>query len=258
MAARLAAGAALGAVLALGGCAGSSDSARPSNDAATYNVQLGVAYLQQGDLATAKEKLERARTQDSRSAEVHSALALLYERLGDDKKADTEYRSAQQLAPDDPELQNNYAVYLCRTGRVDEGVKRFEAAGANRLYRTPWAAYTNAGVCLRSAHRDADAEVHLERALAVRPDYAEALLQLSDLEFSQQRQALARTRIDVFLMRNAATPDLLLLAWRIAGAEQDQPGADGYARRLAKEFPNSEQARAVGAATATPHAGNGG
>jgi type IV pilus assembly protein PilF len=250
---------AFGAALALGGCAsGGSESARPTNDAAKLNVELGVAYLQQGDLATAKEKLERARVQDPHSAAVHGALAMLYERLADDKKADAEYRTAQQLTPNDPELQNNYAVYLCRTGRVDEGVKRFEAAAANRLYRTPWAAYTNAGVCLRAEHRDTDAEAHFERALAVRPDYAEAMLQLSDLEFSLQHQALARTRIDVFLMRNAATPDLLLLAWRIAGAQKDQPGADRYAQRLAKEFPNSEQARAVGAATAAPHAGDGG
>jgi len=40
---------------------------------------------------------------------------------------------------------NNYAVYLCQNGRTDEGVRRFEEAAHNALYRTPEAAYTNAG-----------------------------------------------------------------------------------------------------------------
>jgi type IV pilus assembly protein PilF len=245
------------AALAVAGCASENTSVRPTSEAANYNLQLGVAYLQQGDLATAKDKLERARTQDPHSAGVHSALALLDERLGDDKKADAEYRTAQELTPADPELQNNYAVFLCGKGRVDEGVKRFEQAGANRLYRTPWAAYTNAGVCLRSAHRNGEAEAHFERALAVRPDYAEAVFQLADLEFTLQHQALARSRIDIFLMRNPPTADLLLLAWRIAEDQMDQPGAERYAQRLAKEFPNSDQARAVGAAAPAARPGNG-
>jgi type IV pilus assembly protein PilF len=240
----------LGALGLLAGCAGNGGAKRASTDAASYNVQLGLGYLEQGDLATAKDKLERAGTQDPHNAQVRSALAMLYERLGNDKKADAEYRTAQQLAPDDPELENNYAVYLCRKGRVDEGVKRFEEAGGNPLYRTPWAAYTNAGVCLRSAKRDTEAESRFERALAIRPDYAEAMLQLGDLEASQQHYVLARGRIDIFLLRFPATPDLLLLAWRIAQTQNDKPGADHYAQRLAKEFPNSDQAHAVGASRA--------
>src|SRR5207245_1186372 len=81
----------------------------------------------------------------------------LFQRMGDAPKADAEFRTALRLAPHDPEVVNNYAVYLCQNGRINDGVRHFEEAAHNALYRTPEAAYTNAGVCLRAAKRDEEA-----------------------------------------------------------------------------------------------------
>jgi type IV pilus assembly protein PilF len=243
-----------GAVLALvtlAGCVGANSNAPTrKSDAARINVQLGLGYLQQGNLAIAKEKLERALSEDPDSADVHAALGLLDEKIGKDKDADREYHRALSLAPQDPSMLNNYAVYLCSHGREVEGVRYFEQAATNPLYRTPWAAYTNAGVCLRSAHHDAEAAQRFVRAQQSNPTYSEAVYQASDLDFSMQRNAQARLRIDLFLLANPATPDLLLLAWRIAGAQQDPGAATRYAARLQKEFPNSDQAHALAARNA--------
>src|SRR4029077_14579277 len=128
----------------LSACASTDGSNGPEDSpaAASANKQLGSAYLQQGNLPIAKDKLERAVRQAPRDPAVHGLLATLYQRLGDDKRAESEYRSALSLAPNDPEQLNNYAVFLCGSGRVDEGVKRFQDAARNRLYSTPWAAYT--------------------------------------------------------------------------------------------------------------------
>jgi type IV pilus assembly protein PilF len=241
--------------LALAACASSHDSngsVTRSEAAARINLQLGVGYLQEGNLAIAKEKLERARSQDPHNPEVHGAIALLDERLGKDKEADKEYRTALELAPHDPAMLNNYAVFLCSHERVDEGVRYFEQAATNPLYRTPWAAYTNAGVCMRGAHRDADAAQRFNRALQSNPAYSEAVFQASDLDFQQQKLADARFRIDVFLLTNPATPDLLLLAYRIAQAQQDATAQQRYGLRLSQEFPNSEQAHALAASKMNP------
>ena len=54
-----------------------------NEEAAGYNVQLGLGYLQKGDLAIAKQKLERAQSEGPHNPQVHSAMGLLYERLGD-------------------------------------------------------------------------------------------------------------------------------------------------------------------------------
>jgi len=79
------------AALGLAGCVSSGDdkpTAKSDTDAASYNLQLGFSYLQQGNLVVAKDKLERAQAQNPRSPTVHSALGMLYERLGDPKRAD--------------------------------------------------------------------------------------------------------------------------------------------------------------------------
>jgi type IV pilus assembly protein PilF len=183
---------------------------------------------------------------------VHAALGLLDEKLGKDKDADREYHRALSLAPQDPSMLNNYAVYLCSHGRAVEGERYFEQAATNPLYRTPWAAYTNAGVCLRNAHHDAEAAQRFARAQQSNPSYSEAVYQASDLDFSSQRNAQARLRIDLFLLNNPATPDLLLLAWRIAVAEQDAAAATHYGSRLQRDFPNSDQAHALVAHDANP------
>ena len=230
--------------LLVAGCA-TTGGAEAAATAGSANLQLGSAYLQQGNLAVAKDKLERAVKQAPRDPAVHGLLAMLYQRLGDDHRAETEYRSALSLAPRDPEQLNNYAVFLCGAGRVDEGVSRFQEAARNPLYRTPWAAYTNSGVCLRGAKRDAEAEPLFVRALQVRPDYTEAAVQLVDLQLSLDRPADGYNRVVEFLRNNAPSADLLLLGWRAARAQPNPANAAQMAWRLQTEFPDSEQARTL-------------
>ena len=213
--------------------------------AGAANRQLGAAYLQQGNLPIAKEKLERAAKQSPKDPVIHGLLGLLYHRLGDDKRAEKEHRMALELAPGDPEQLNNYAVFLCDLGRADEGVSRFEEAARNPLYRTPWAAYTNAGVCLRGAKREAEAEPLFLRALQVQPDYTEAVVQLADMELSQHRAADAYKRVADFMKTDPANPELLLLGWRAAHEMKDPAAAAQMAWRLQSDFPDSDQAHTL-------------
>src|SRR5262245_38916816 len=153
----------------------------PQDAAAKYNIQLGTAYLQQGKYALAKEKLERSLKQNPKDPDVHTSLGLLYDRTGSPQLADKHFREALRLAPGKPDLLNNYAVYLCKNGRVDEGVDRFVTVAANKFYPTPEVALTNAGVCLRGAKRLDDAEQKFIGAIRARPNYSEATVQLAGL-----------------------------------------------------------------------------
>jgi type IV pilus assembly protein PilF len=234
------------AVLLLVACGSNAKrQAEKAHEAAVYNVQLGVAYMNQGNLELAKDKLDRALTQDPDSADVHSARATLYARLKQRDKADEEFRTALRIAPHDPRMVNNYAVYLCENGRNDEGVKRFLEAARNPLYPTPEAAYTNAGVCLRAAKRDDEARVNFTHALQLKPNFAEAEFQLANLQFEHGELAPARAGIDSFIGTYNATADLLLLGVRVARAQNDRLGAQRYARKLQLDFPGTDQARAL-------------
>jgi type IV pilus assembly protein PilF len=238
----------LGVALALAaGCVTTGDEGRPVSDvdAAASNVKLGVAYMQQGNLALAKEKLERAEKQDPKNLEVHTSLAILYERLGRSEEAEREYQAALKVAPESADVSNNYAVFLCRAGKPDQAIRLFESAARDQLYRTPWAAYTNAGVCLRSAKRGADAVPYLERAIGMRPDYAEAVRELGDLQIELGKPDLAISAVERFLALGRNSPEVLLVGVRAALAKGDRVAADNYARRLRRDFPASASARAL-------------
>jgi type IV pilus assembly protein PilF len=233
------------AVLALAGCSSTNDRAKKKGDASNYNMQLGMAYLNQGDLGLAKEKLDRAVVENPGDPNVHSAMAMLQDRLGHPDQADKEFKAALSLGPRNPDVLNNYAVYLCRSGRVDDGVKAFEEAAHNALYRTPEAAYTNAGVCLRGAKRDTQAAMSFRRALRVKPNFAEAAYQLADLDFRRGEIKDARETVDQFIGAFEPTPDLLLLGAQIARKQGDRMAEEKFARKLRMDFPSSDQTRAL-------------
>jgi type IV pilus assembly protein PilF len=233
------------AASAIGGVAGAADAVGLNPDAARANVQLGVAYMQQGNLALAKEKLDRALKQAPKSVDVHTALAYLYERLEKPQKAEEEYELAMRLAPASSDVRNNYAVYLCRNGKVDKALAQFDVAARDRLYATPWAALTNAAVCLRSAKRGQEAVRYLDEAIRIRPDYAAAVFEQADLQLELGAPGLAGEIVDRFLSIGLVSPDVLLAGVRAALAREDRGAAQVYIRRLRRDFPDSVQTRAL-------------
>lgn len=214
-------------------------------DAARYNVQLGMNYLQRGDLEGAREKLERAVQQDPSLPAAHAALGILYERAGDMRRAGDHLRRATRLAPDDPNMLNNYGGFLCRQGDRREGIRHFDLAAGNPYYRTPEAALTNAGVCARGIPDAEVAENYFRRALDANRNYADALLQLADLSLETQRALQARAFLQRYEAVSSASPYSLALGHRIETAAGDLQAASEYAGRLRREFPDSREARGL-------------
>jgi type IV pilus assembly protein PilF len=219
--------------------------ADPKETAAKYNIQLGTAYLQQGNYNLARDKLERALKQNPRDPDVHTSLGLLYDRTGDVKGADRHFREALRLAPDKPDLSNNYAIYLCKYGRVEEGVERFTEVAANKYYRTPEVALTNAGVCLRGAQRLDEAEAKFLGAIKARPNHSEATVQLANLYLERAQVAEARKIVDTYLGAFRPNADVLYAAVTVARAAKDRVAEEKHSRTLRLEFPESAQARSL-------------
>jgi type IV pilus assembly protein PilF len=238
------------ALLALTGCVSSDGSKQikqedPKIAAAKLNIQLGTTYLQQGNFVLAREKLERSLKQNPKDPDVHTSLGLLYDRTGDAKLADKHFKEALRLAPDKPDLINNYAIYLCKNGRVDEGVEKFVTIAANKFYPTPEVALTNAGVCLRTAKRLDDAEQKLIGAIRARPNYSEATVQLASLAVEKGDLAQAKKVVDTYLNAFRPSPDVLFAAVGVARASKDRMNEEKYSRALRLDFPDSIQARSL-------------
>jgi type IV pilus assembly protein PilF len=233
---------------ALAACTTTSSSQNSQTDphrASQINLDLAVDYLRKGNLAQAKEKLDRALEQNSRNAAAHSVAGLLYDRLADTDKADSHYQRAVALDSENSEYKNNYAVFLCQKNRYAKGEKMALEAAANRLYKTPEVAYLNAGTCARSGGNLESAEKHFRQALAIRPRFAEALFQLADLEYGQKNYMSARAFLERYSEVGRTTPATLWLGVQIERSLGNHSVAEHYAQRLKREYPNATQTRAL-------------
>jgi type IV pilus assembly protein PilF len=220
----------------------------PAGTAARLNAQLAVAYLQRGEVVAARDKVEKALKENARDAVVHTAAALVFERMQERDEADRHYALALRLEPKNPEFQNNYAVFQCRNGHPAEGQKLFEQAARNPAYATPEVAYANAGVCARSAGDLSAAEAAFRRALELRPAFPDALLQLADISFHKGSGLAARGLLERYFQAAPHTADALALAVRVERSLGDGATARRYFDELVNRFPDATQVRELQAA----------
>jgi type IV pilus assembly protein PilF len=211
--------------------------------AAVANMQMALEYMRINDLAHARDRIERALTEAPANANVQETAALVYERLEDKVKAQRAFAAAARLGKDDPSIQNSYAGYLCRNGKTAAGEKLFLEVAHSPLYQTPEVALLNAGVCVGGAGDVVDAERYFNRALTIRPNMPEALLQLGNLALSRGDSKDALDYVQRYLAVNPPIPEVLLLGVRADRKLGDNSGAAVFARRIETEFPNSEQAQ---------------
>ena len=172
------AGAILLAVMAAGCQAGMAGNPQAS----ALNLELGAAYLSQGRLELALEKLIRAAQQDPRSPEAHRVLGIVYERMEDAASAEDHYRLAVRLAPKDVEALNSLGVLRCREdGDARQGLKLLERAAREASEERRAEIYANCGFC--ELPRDpAIAAQWFRRALKLDPRHRQARLFLDRLE----------------------------------------------------------------------------
>lgn len=229
----------------LGACSNNGQLGRkatPAQQAAT-NVQLAIEYMKLNKLADSREFIERALKQDPGNPNVQLTAGLVYERLNDMPKAEKAYATAGRMGKNDPNIQNDYAGFLCRTGKSAAGEKLFVDVARNPLYQTPEVALVNAGVCVRSTGDMLDAQRYFNRALTIRPNMPEALLQLGNVAIDQGDGAGALDYVQRYLAVNRATPEVLWLGFRAQRKLGDATAAAVFARRVQSEFPTSEQAQ---------------
>ena len=210
---------------------------------AETDMQLAIEFLKQGKMTESRDAIERALAENPASANVQMTAGLIYERLNDAHKAERAYSTGYRLGRDDPNNQNNYAGYLCRSGKAGEGEKLFAQVAHSPLYKTPEVALVNAGVCVRSTGDMVDAEKYFNQALAIRPNMPEAMLQLGNIALDNGDAAQAREVVQRYLAINVPTAEVLWLGVRAERKLGDSAAAAAYARRVQSEFPDSEQAK---------------
>jgi len=236
-------------LLPLAGCEGgpaprkSGAAADEKRNAATVHMQLGQRYMETGKYEYAMEKLLKSLEYDPNFVDAHTVIAVLYERLGDSKRAEQHYRRAAELAPKDGNVNNNYGTFLCKGGQYEESAKYFARAIDDPFYKTPDVAYANSGSCQKHAGHADLAEAAFRRAVELNPNSGDSLFQLASLLYTKDDFFHARAYIQRYESLTQPSAEALLLGYDIEQKMGNTTGAQDYARRLRQQFPDSEQAR---------------
>jgi len=241
---------------ALGGCvttpdspqsARGADSARAPGSAerkAAIRTQLAVGYFEQGQYAVALGEIKLALSAEPDNAEALGLRGLIEQALGHTAAADENFRRARKLAPENPDLANNYGSFLCESGRVAEALPLFDAALANRAYRSPASAANNAGACALKIKDYASAERYLLQALQLTPDLPATNANLARLYVEKrdvQRAHFFVTRLADVAKMESLTADVLWLGIKVQHQVGDTGKQAGWVTQLRSRYPGSAE-----------------
>ena len=240
---------ALAAILVSGGCVstttGPPEKKADQGDAAELNYQLGARYYRKGDYDLARDRLQLALEQNPKNGFAWSTLGLTYEALGNVRLAEDAYENAVRVASRDYKIQENYAVFLCRQDRFDEARKYFDKAIKAPTNDYSEQTYTNAGVCMMQKPDNVAAEQYLRAALERRPNYGEALLQMSVLSYETGDTLRARAFLQRYLSSNSPTAPVLYHGILIEEKLGDDTARRQYTLQLLRDFPDSAEAARI-------------
>jgi len=154
------------------------------HQSAKYNVQLGLGYLEQGDVERAKEKFLKAVKQSPRMPQAHYNLAHFYYLIDELKQADKHFNKAISYSYGNTKgilgtAHNNYGVFLCQTKRYQEAYHQFEQAIDDFNYADSSSAYENSGLCALKDNNKQLAKDYFNKAIKHNPLSPKALIVLN-------------------------------------------------------------------------------
>lgn len=206
------------------------------------HTELAARYYKVGQVAVAVNEAESVLKVSPNYVPAHNLLALMYAQLRQNDKADAHFVSALSLEPTNTDLRNNYAWFLCGSGRSNEALGEFSKVLRDPLYTSMDKALTNAGVCAARIGRMDLAASYLNAALDVSPNNAVAYAYRAHMFISQQSLPAARKDLAQAQANNLGATDLLWLKARLAQASGQTNTAQSAAAELVRIEPTSEAA----------------
>ncbi|MCS0581762.1 type IV pilus biogenesis/stability protein PilW [Massilia pinisoli] len=212
---------------------------------AQIRLQLAVGYYQDGKYDVALDEVKQAIVANPEYADAYGVRALIYTAMGENVLADENYRHALRLAPRNPDLANNYGLFLCGAGgKPRDAMAYFDAALKNPNYATPVKAMINAGNCsLKMKNADA-AERYLLDALRYDPDQPATSAGLARVYFERRdysRAGFFINRLTETAKLDTLSADVLWLAIRVKHMVGDRSTEASLAAQLRKRFPGSPE-----------------
>lgn len=209
--------------------------------AAQVRLALGVAYLEQGDLKRALSNLQRAADYTPDDYQVHLALALYEQQVGEHEKANQRYQLALSLQPQASSVLNHYGKFLCEQKEYTFAQKQFDLALNHASYDMIAPSLENKGYCYLKEGQYQQTKEFLGRALQYEPARSTNIL-VTIKDYLEQRQGEeVATLFSIYQQYAARTAESLWLQIRFAKLNNEPKKITDYGRQLAEDFSQSVQ-----------------
>ncbi|QNA91111.1 type IV pilus biogenesis/stability protein PilW [Massilia sp. Dwa41.01b] len=251
LAARLVAASVLALLTACAGTGTGGGELKTASDQTTaekrafIRVQLAVGYYQQGKYEIALDEIKQALKADPNYAEAYGMRALIYTAMNELRLAESNYEQALRLAPNNPELANNYGSFLCQSAnRPLDAMRYFEQALNNRSYATPVSAQVNAAQCSFKTRNVDAAERYLLNAVRINPDLPAVNAGLARVYYERrdyQRAGFFIHRLTELSTLDNLPADALWLALRVQRKLGERSMEASLVAQLRRRFPGSPE-----------------
>ena len=212
------------------------------NDASNFNAQMGLEYIKQGRYDVALDKLKKAVVQDPENAVAQHYIAVVYQQLGEFDKAESHFRQALELTPENSDLLNNYGVFLCNDKKYQQAYPYFDKVLNDPLYPAKGSVYENVGLCAQAQGDISKAEENLKFALRLNPQSPKSLLAMAQLSFDKQKYATARKYYYDYLENSRQSPESLWLGILLENRSGNKNRMASYKVLLKGKYPDSKEA----------------
>ena len=210
---------------------------------AEVHTMLAAEYYSRGNYAVAISETRLAIKDDPTYFYAYNMQGLVLMELREDGPAREAFTKALQLAPNNPDVLNNYGWFLCLRNESQRGLEMMRRASTDTLYATPEKAWFSIGLCLRKTGNVAEAEDALRRAILIRPDMIGALYNLAQVSYERGNYRDAENYLNRFT--RLATPNIesLVLGVKVARANSDRAAEESYMQQLRRRYPDAPELR---------------
>ena len=216
-----------------------NDSDYSREKAASTRLTLGLRYLDQGDYDKAKFNLDKALAHYPENENVQRGLAWYYEQVNEIEMAKKYYKHALKINNKNPSLLNQYGVFLCRHGKLEESLKMFDASVKVITNKDVSGTYENAATCNLMAGNSELAEALYRKALNHNPEQRDSLLGMASMEYNKGRYERSRSYLKRFEKVSEHNSRSLWIAIKTASKLNDMNTVASYAIKLEQRFPDS-------------------
>jgi len=197
------------AALLLFGCVALNE----TENQAEVHFMLGVSHLRANDPTQALQEFLQAEEIEPDDAQLQAGLAQAYFLKRSYQEAERHFLKALDLDKNNPKYQNNLAALYLETERWNDAIAYFEKAGSNLLFPHPEVAWTGYGYAWFRKGDPMKAIDAFIKALEFNPRYAQTYVRRGEVfyDLGQPGKAAAEYRKAL-----AISPDYLLAHYNLA------------------------------------------